>query len=214
MPGVGGRRFSEEHAKETAKILNRIRPDFIRVRTLAIHPMSPLQRMIAEGAFEPMTDAEIVAEIRLLLEHLDEMPAHFRCGDFSLNLLMQVDGFLDTQKRAMLEELDKDYVTLAWSKGLTENQVYFKHAFRNALLPTVTAVGLRLRFLFTGAALTEIVFAWPGIGRLLNESIFRRDYYMITSIFIMVSSVILLSSLLADIMYAFVDPRIRYGDRP
>jgi peptide/nickel transport system permease protein len=123
-------------------------------------------------------------------------------------------GYFRLTRASMLEELDKDYVTLAWSKGLTENQVYFKHAFRNALLPTVTAVGLRLRFLFTGAALTEIVFAWPGIGRLLNESIFRRDYYMITSIFIMVSSVILLSSLLADIMYAFVDPRIRYGDRP
>lgn len=123
-------------------------------------------------------------------------------------------GYFRLTRASMLEELDKDYVTLAWSKGLTENQVYFKHAFRNALLPTVTAVGLRLRFLFTGAALTEIVFAWPGIGRLLNESIFRRDYYMITSIFIMVSSVILLSSLLSDIMYAFVDPRIRYGGRP
>jgi hypothetical protein len=107
MPGVGGRGYSEEHAAETAKILNRIRPDFIRVRTLAIHPLSPLQRMIAEGAFEPMTDAEIVSEIRLLLEHLDEMPAHFRCGDFSLNLLMQVDGRLDRDKPAMIAELDK-----------------------------------------------------------------------------------------------------------
>ena len=107
MPGVGGRRFSEEHAKETAKILNQIRPDFIRVRTLAIHPLSPLNRMIAEGAFEPMTDAETVAEIQLLLEHLDEMPTHFRCGDFSLNLLMQVDGRLDRDKQAMLAETDK-----------------------------------------------------------------------------------------------------------
>jgi hypothetical protein len=106
MPGVGGRRLSEEHAKETAKILNRIRPDFIRVRTLSIHPLSPLNRMIAEGSFEPMTDAEIVAEIRLLLEHLEEMPAHFRCGDFSLNLLMQVDGRLDRDKQAMIAETD------------------------------------------------------------------------------------------------------------
>jgi hypothetical protein len=107
MPGVGGRRYSEEHAGETAEILNRIRPDFIRVRTLAIHPLSPLERMAAEGAFEPMTDAEIVAEIRLLLERLDEMPAHFRCGDFSLNLLMQVDGRLDRDKRSMIAEIDK-----------------------------------------------------------------------------------------------------------
>ena len=107
MPGVGGRRFSEEHAKETAKILNQIRPDYIRVRTLGVHPMSPLQRMIDEGRFEPMTDAEIVAEIRLLLEHLDDMPSHFRCGDFSMNLLMQVDGRLDEDKKAMIAVTDR-----------------------------------------------------------------------------------------------------------
>jgi hypothetical protein len=107
MPGVGGRRFSNEHAMETAKILNRIRPDFIRVRTLAVHPMSPLQRMIEDGGFEPLTDAQIVAEIRLLLKHLDEMPTHFRCGDFSLNLLMQVDGHLDRDKQEMMEVLDR-----------------------------------------------------------------------------------------------------------
>jgi|LSQX01.2.fsa_nt_gb hypothetical protein len=107
MPGVGGRRLSREHALETAAILNRIRPDYIRVRTLAIHPLSPLERMTREGAFEPMTDVEIVAEIRLLLESLDEMPTHFRCGDFSLNLLMQVDGRLDRDKGAMLAEIDR-----------------------------------------------------------------------------------------------------------
>ena len=107
MPGVGGRRLSREHALETARILNRIRPDYIRVRTLAVHPMSPLQRMIEAGTFDPMTDAEIVAEIRLLLEHLDEMPTHFRCGDFSLNLLMQVDGHLDRDKKAMMAELER-----------------------------------------------------------------------------------------------------------
>ncbi|HSW37895.1 MAG TPA: radical SAM protein [Acidobacteriota bacterium] len=107
MPSVGGRRFSEEHARETANVLNRIRPDFIRVRTLAIHPLSPLQRMADEGIFEPMTDAETVAEIRSLLEQLDEMPAQFRCGDFSLNLLMQVDGRLDRDKRSMIAETDR-----------------------------------------------------------------------------------------------------------
>ncbi len=107
MPGVGGRGLSTEHAIETAKILNRIRPDYIRVRTFAIHPQSPLQKMVDEGIFEPMGDDEVVAEIRLLLEHLDEMPAYFRCGDFSLNLLMQVDGRLDTQKEEMIKELNR-----------------------------------------------------------------------------------------------------------
>ena len=107
MPGVGGRRFSREHALETASLLNKIRPDFIRVRTFAAHPMSPIQKMIEEGSFEPMTDEEVVREIRLLLEHLTEMPSYFRCGDFSLNLLMQVDGRLDTDKKDMIDAIDK-----------------------------------------------------------------------------------------------------------
>jgi len=107
MPGVGGKRLSREHALETARLLNRIRPDFIRVRTFAAHPMSPFQRMIEEGSFEPMNDEEVVTEIRLLLENLDEMPAYFKCGDFSLNLLMQVDGRLDTDKKAMIIEIDR-----------------------------------------------------------------------------------------------------------
>lgn len=107
MPGLGGRDLSREHALETARLLNQIKPDFIRVRTFAIHPMSPLQQMVEEGIFDPMSDEEVVAEIRLLLEHLEEMPAHFRCGDFSLNLLMQVDGRLDTGKAAMIRELDR-----------------------------------------------------------------------------------------------------------
>jgi len=107
MPGVGGRTLSLEHALETAWILNEIRPDFIRVRTFAIHPLSPLQEMVEEGTFDPMNDEEVVGEIRLLLENLDKMPTHFRCGDFSLNLLMQVDGRLDKDKAAMLREIDR-----------------------------------------------------------------------------------------------------------
>ncbi len=111
MPGVGGRTLSREHALETARILNQIRPDFIRVRTFAMHPQSPMQKMVKEGIFIPMNDEEIVEEIRLLLENLDEMPSHFRCGDFSLNLLMQVDGPLNTRKEAMTREID-EYLSL------------------------------------------------------------------------------------------------------
>ncbi|MBN1847136.1 MAG: radical SAM protein [Deltaproteobacteria bacterium] len=107
MPGVGGKAFSREHALETARILNEIRPDFIRVRTFAVHPMSPIQKMVDAGTFVPLSDEEVVKEIRLLLENLDEMPTHFRCGDFSLNLLMQVDGMLNTHKQAMIEEIDR-----------------------------------------------------------------------------------------------------------
>ena len=105
--GVGGRALNEEHAVETARLLNAIEPDFIRVRTFAMHPESPMQRMTEEGTFAPMADDEIVGEIRLLVATLTEMHSYFSCADFSLNLLMQVDGFLDEKKKAMLEELDK-----------------------------------------------------------------------------------------------------------
>jgi len=117
MPGVGGKKLSREHAMETARLLNEIRPDFIRVRTFAVHPMSPIQKMIGEGSFEPMNDEEVVEEIRLLLENLEDMPAHFRCGDFSLNLLMQVDGMLDRDKKAMMGEIDR-YLALTKEQKL------------------------------------------------------------------------------------------------
>lgn len=107
MPGVGGKTFSEEHAKETARLLNLIEPDFIRVRTFAMHPQSPMQTLVKDGTFVPMTEEEIVAEIRLLVSNLNEMRSYFSCADFSLNLLMHVDGRLDEKKGYMLEELDK-----------------------------------------------------------------------------------------------------------
>ena len=119
MPGVGGRALSEEHATETARLLNAIGPDFIRVRTFAMHPQSPMQRMVEEGTFVPMTDDEIVGEIRLLVASLKEMRSYFSCADFSLNLLMQVDGYLDEKKEVMLKELDR-YLGLSGEK----KQVY------------------------------------------------------------------------------------------
>jgi len=106
MPGVAGQALSEEHAIKTAELLNLIRPHFIRVRTFAMHPQSPMQKMVVAGTFVPLTDDEIVAEIRLLVHHLDSMHSYFSCNDFSLNLLMQVDGFLDEKKEDMLNELE------------------------------------------------------------------------------------------------------------
>jgi hypothetical protein len=107
MPGVGGRGLSEEHARETAHLLNRVKPDFIRVRTFALHPRSPMKKMLDEGSFLSMTDEEIVSEIRLLVSCLDEIHSYFSCGDYSPNLVMQVNGYLDQKKAEMLGELDK-----------------------------------------------------------------------------------------------------------
>lgn len=107
MPGVGGRDLSEEHARETARVLNLVKPDFIRVRTFALHPQSPMVKMVEEGSFKPMTDEEIVEEIRLLVSCLDPIHSFFSCGDYGPNLVMQVNGTLDQRKDAMLAELDR-----------------------------------------------------------------------------------------------------------
>lgn len=112
MPGVGGRTLSEEHAVETARLLNAIEPEFIRVRTFAMHPQSPMVAMVKDGTFVPMNDDEIIAEIRILVAHLKEMHSYFSQADFGLNLLMHVDGYLDEKKDFMLRELD-DYLALS-----------------------------------------------------------------------------------------------------
>ena len=112
MPGVGGRTLSEEHAKETARLLNMVEPDFIRVRTFAMHRRSSMWELVENGTFLPMTDEEVVREIRLLLENLKEMPGYFSCGDHGLNLLMDLNGYLDRDKDKMFKVID-DYLELS-----------------------------------------------------------------------------------------------------
>lgn len=107
MPGLGGKDLSETHAKETAEVLNIIEPQFIRVRTFALHPLSPINELIREGKFKPLNDEEIVREIRLLIVNLREMRSYFSSADFSLNLLMDLDGFLDEKKDEMLKLIDR-----------------------------------------------------------------------------------------------------------
>ncbi len=113
-------------------------------------------------------------------------------------------------RASMLEVLKQDYITTAWSKGCAPHIVYFKHAFRNAILPLVTVIASNAGYLLTGAALIETIFAWPGIGYLLYTSIGARDYQMVQLIFLIVGVMTVLSNLVADLLYAFLDPRIRY----
>lgn len=114
-------------------------------------------------------------------------------------------------RATMLDVLDQDYIITARAKGCNGRLVLFDHALKNALLPVVTMIGLNLGGIITGATLTETVFAWPGIGRLMKDSIFRRDYPVLMGLFIMVSISIIIATILTDILYAYLDPRIRYG---
>lgn len=114
-------------------------------------------------------------------------------------------------RAAMLEVLRQDYVRTARAKGLREQLVVYRHALRNALLPIVTIVGLQFGTLIGGAVLTETVFAWPGIGRLLVDAIGFRDYPVIQATVIVIATGFVLTNLFVDILYAYLDPRIRYN---
>ncbi len=111
---------------------------------------------------------------------------------------------------SMMETLHQDFVRTAKAKGLKSRTVTFKHAFRNAMLPFVTNVGLELPFLFTGAIVTETIFSWPGIGRLTIQSTNEFDYPMLMGILLIAAVATVFFNLVADVAYAVVDPRIKY----
>ncbi|CEN21310.1 ABC transporter permease [Paraclostridium sordellii] len=123
---------------------------------------------------------------------------------------LQSTAFIRYTRSSMIDVLDKEYIVTARAKGLSKNKAIFKHGLKNALIPIVTIICLQIPFLFSGALLTETVFVWPGIGRLSYEAVLNRDYSLIMGILMILSIIILLSNLLADILYAVIDPRIRY----
>ncbi len=113
-------------------------------------------------------------------------------------------------RASMLEVLNQDFVRTARAKGLREGQVVIKHALRNALVPVVTVIGLQFGSLLAGAVITETVFTWPGIGRLLVDSIRARDYPVVQGAVLLIAVSFVLVNLIVDLIYGFVDPRIRY----
>ena len=110
----------------------------------------------------------------------------------------------------MLEILEQEYVKVARSKGLREWQVILRHAFPNALAPLLTNVGLQIGALLAGAVVTETVTAWPGIGRLMMQSILRRDQAVVFGLAVFIAGVYMISNLIIDLLYVYVDPRITY----
>lgn len=122
-----------------------------------------------------------------------------------------VAGFMRLIRSSMLEVLDTEFVKLARIKGLSETIVVWKHCLRNALIPVLTLIGVFMAALVTGAIVTETVFAWPGIGRLTFEAVLFRDYPLLQAVVILDAILILLINLLVDILYAYIDPRIRYS---
>jgi len=125
--------------------------------------------------------------------------------------IIQMAGWTRFMRASLLEVINQDFVRTARSKGLGERVVIYKHALRNALIPIVTLLGLSVPGLLNGAVLTETVFNWPGMGTALLDSVVQKDYNVAMVILMVLALATLASNLLTDLLYALVDPRIRYG---
>jgi len=130
----------------------------------------------------------------------------------AVTLALPVVGVLTRLMRSgLLEVLGTDFIRTAHAKGLTNRSVVTRHAFRNALIPVITVAGLQFGSLLAGAVIVETVFAWPGAGRLLIDSITRRDYPVVQASVLFITTGFILVNLIIDLSYGFLDPRIRFG---
>jgi peptide/nickel transport system permease protein len=120
-------------------------------------------------------------------------------------------AFARLTRASMLEESRKPYLTTARMKGLSETRVFYHHALRNACRPVLTIFGLHLGTMFAGAVMTEVVFAWPGMGRLTFNAIIQHDYPLVLGVFIVLGIAVVLANLLVDLLYVVLDPRIRFA---
>lgn len=144
------------------------------------------------------------------LRHLWDVAQHLALPALTL-ALPQLALLVRLTRTSLREVLAEDFVRVARAKGLAERVVLWRHALRNALLPIVTVTGGHIGVLLTGAALTETIFAWPGVGRLLLDSTLKRDYPVLMGIFLLVTGIVIAANLLTDALYTLLDPRVRLG---
>ncbi len=126
-------------------------------------------------------------------------------------VLVSVGGWVLSMRNAMISTLSEDYVTMAEAKGLPQKRVMFSYAARNAMLPNLTQFGMALGFILGGSLITEIVFAYPGLGYQLITAVQRLDYQLMQGIFLMITFAVLVANLIVDLLYVRLDPRVRRG---
>ncbi|MFX1561790.1 MAG: ABC transporter permease [Promethearchaeota archaeon] len=124
--------------------------------------------------------------------------------------LVSYGGYMLVMRNNLIDVLTEDYIVTARAKGVDERTVLFKHALRNAILPLVTMIALTFGFLITGATLTETVFNWYGLGRLIFESVTLQNYPVLQAIFYIMAFTVIIANFIADMLYGFLDPRVRY----
>lgn len=139
-------------------------------------------------------------------------PEHYVLPVVTMGMFL-IAGFMRLVRSSMLEVMDSEFIKLARIKGMSETVVIWKHCLRNALIPVLTLVALQLGGLFSGAALTEAMFAWRGMGRLILEAILGNDYNLALVCLMFVTATILIANIFADIAYTWLDPRISLGKR-
>jgi peptide/nickel transport system permease protein len=157
-------------------------------------------RLFPPGGYQPFISDPVENLRRLILPMIT-----LSAATLAVNMRQVRSGLLDV--------FGQDYIRTARAKGLSESRVIAGHALKNGLIPVVTLVGLQIGALIEGAVVTEQIFSWPGVGRLVFDSISGRDYPMVQAIVLLSALSFMVSTLLVDIVYAFVDPRISYGAR-
>lgn len=157
----------------------------------------------------PVQGMESAREEYTGLRHVADVLHHLALPALTLGLV-QLALTARLTRTSLREVMQEDYVRTARAKGLHERRVVLGHALRNALLPVVTVLGGQIGVLLTGAALTETIFAWPGLGRLLLDSTLNRDYPVLMALFILVATTVIVANLVTDLVYLLLDPRVRY----
>ena len=180
---------------------------------LAIYiPLFPVSgRMSTHIFFEPVTyfyilDALLQGDFEAfgdILRHLF-LPA-LTLGTIPMAVIARMT------RASLLEVLGEDYIRTAWAKGLSQRVVILRHAIKNAFIPTLTVIALQFGYLLGGAIITETIFAWPGVGRWLFLAVQARDFPAVQGGVLLLATIFVLANLLADLLYAWLDPRIRYG---
>lgn len=123
--------------------------------------------------------------------------------------LIQIPQYLRITRSSVVQAMQEDYMTTFRAAGMSEGRIFRRYVLKNAILPTLTVFGISLAYVVSGAALVEIVFAWPGMGRLMLNAINRRDYPVLMGIYLMISVAVAVMTMLVDLIYAWLDPRIR-----
>ncbi|WP_276814072.1 ABC transporter permease [Desulfurococcus amylolyticus] len=143
-----------------------------------------------------------------MLEHLYDLASHMILPFITL-VLVNYGGFTLLVRASMLDVLGEDYIRTYYAVGFREGRILFKYGLKNVMLPTLTAISIAIATSVSGAVLTETIFAWPGVGRLIYEAVYNRDYPLLQGAFLVIAVSVVLANLIADLLYGLIDPRVR-----